>query len=88
MVNKDQKSTTIKNFQISPADKGSSFVQIALLTERIKDLTSHFKVHKKDFHSMRGLLAMVSRRKKLLTYLQRTDSPGYLSLIERLGIRK
>ena len=82
------KDKIIKDFQISSNDKGSVFVQVALLTEKIKSLTEHFKVHKKDYHSMRGLIAMVSRRKKLLNYLKRKDVSQHASLIERLGIRK
>jgi small subunit ribosomal protein S15 len=63
-------------------------VQVALLTARINDLTGHFKAHAKDHHSRRGLLKMVSRRRKLLDYLKRTNVQGYRSLIERLGLRK
>jgi len=63
-------------------------VQVALLTARINDLTDHFKAHAKDHHSRRGLLKMVSRRRKLLDYLKRTDVQGYRTLIERLGLRK
>lgn len=69
-------------------DTGSPEVQVALLTARINDLTDHFKAHAKDHHSRRGLLKMVSRRRKLLDYLKRTNVQGYRSLIERLGLRK
>ena len=75
-------------FQVSSKDTGSSPVQVALLTEKIKELTGHFKVHKKDFHSMRGLIKMVSRRKKLLAYLKRKDLKSYKNLIEKLNLRK
>ena len=69
-------------------DTGSSEVQVALLSERIGYLTEHFKVHKKDHHSRRGLLKLVSQRRRLLDYLKRNDFDGYKTLIERLGIRK
>lgn len=88
MTSKTEKGQTIKSFQISTKDTGSSPVQIALLTEKIKELTGHFKTHKKDFHSMRGLMKMVSRRKKLLAYLKRKDLSSYKSLIDRLNLRK
>ena len=88
MASKTEKGQTIKSFQVSGKDTGSSPVQIALLTEKIKELTGHFKAHKKDFHSMRGLLKMVSRRKKLLSYLKRKDLGSYKSVIERLDLRK
>ena len=88
MAFKTEKGQTVKSFQVSAKDTGSSSVQIALLTEKIKELTGHFKTHKKDFHSMRGLMKMVSRRKKLLAYLKRKDLNGYKSLIDRLSLRK
>ena len=88
MALKTEKGQTVKSFQISNKDTGSSPVQIALLTEKIKYLTGHFKAHKKDFHSMRGLLKMVSRRKKLLSYLKRKDLDSYKSVIEKLDLRK
>lgn len=88
MTLKTDKGQTVKSFQASSKDTGSSPVQIALLTEKIKYLTGHFKTHKKDFHSMRGLIKMVSRRKKLLAYLKRKDLNGYKSLIEKLNLRK
>ena len=78
----------IKAFQKSPKDKGSAPVQAVLLTQKIKDLTKHFKSHKKDFHSMRGLMKMVSRRKKLLAYLKRTDRETWDKLISALSLRK
>ncbi|AYQ56180.1 SSU ribosomal protein S15p (S13e) [Bathymodiolus thermophilus thioautotrophic gill symbiont] len=78
----------IKEYQSAEGDTGSTNVQVALLTARIKHLTEHFKTHKKDHHSRRGLLRLVSQRKKLLTYLKGNDVPAYSSLISRLGLRK
>lgn len=83
-----QKEQIIKKFQRAPMDTGSSEVQIALLTFRIKDLTEHFKTHKKDEHSRQGLIKLVNRRKKLLSYLRETDPTKYASLITELEIRK
>ena len=82
------KQTIIKDFATSEADTGSPEVQVAVLTQRIKDLTEHMKVHKHDFHTQRGLLAMVGRRKRMLTYLKNTDIARYRALIERLGLRR
>jgi len=78
----------IKDFQKDAGDTGSTNVQVALLTARIKHLTEHFKTHKKDHHSRRGLLRLVSQRKKLLTYLRGSDVTAYSDLISRLGLRK
>jgi len=83
-----QKSKVVKEYQRSGKDTGSPEVQIALLTERINGLTEHFKAHVKDFHSRRGLLVMVSQRRKLLDYLKRRDADKYRALIEKLGLRK
>ena len=83
-----QKAQVVQDFQRAPADTGSPEVQVALLTARINDLTGHFKTNMKDHHSRRGLLKMVSRRRKLLDYLKRTHLEGYKTLIERLGLRK
>ncbi|HEV8096938.1 MAG TPA: 30S ribosomal protein S15 [Burkholderiales bacterium] len=83
-----QKAQVVKQYQRAPNDTGSSEVQIALMTERINGLTEHFKTHVKDFHSRRGLLRLVSQRRKLLDYLKRTDADKYRSVIERLGLRK
>ena len=83
-----QKAQVVKQHQRAVNDTGSPEVQIALLTERINDLTGHFKTHVKDFHSRRGLLKMVSQRRKLLDYLKRKNADKYRSLIERLGLRK
>lgn len=85
---KNSKETIIKKYQRSELDTGSSEVQVALLTNRINELTEHFKVHKKDHHSRQGLLKLVNQRRRLLTYLKRTDSPKYTQLITDLGIRK
>ncbi len=83
-----QKTQIISDYQRKAGDSGSSEVQVALLTARINDLTGHFKEHVKDHHSRRGLLRMVSRRRKLLDYLKRTNVDSYRALIQRLGLRK
>ncbi len=83
-----QKEEIIKKFQQQPDDTGSSAVQIALLTARINDLTGHFKVHAKDHHSRRGLLKLVSNRRRLLNYVKRVDNGQYHILIKELGLRK
>ena len=80
--------TIIKEYQKDPSDTGSADVQIALLTARIRHLTEHFKTHKKDHHSRRGLLKLVSQRKKLLSYVKGNDITSYAELISRLGLRK
>ena len=80
--------TIIKEYQKDVSDTGSADVQIALLTARIRHLTEHFKTHKKDHHSRRGLLRLVSQRKKLLSYVKSNDITSYANLISRLGIRK
>ncbi len=78
----------IKEYQKDANDTGSADVQIALLTARIRHLTEHFKTHKKDHHSRRGLLRLVSQRKKLLSYVKSNDINSYANLISRLGLRK
>ena len=83
-----QKTQVVKQYQRSGKDTGSPEVQIALLTERINGLSGHFKTHVKDFHSRRGLLKLVSQRRKLLDYLKRKDADKYRALIERLSLRK
>ena len=83
-----QKAQLMKQYQRAANDTGSPEVQIALMSERINGLTEHFKAHVKDFHSRRGLLKLVSQRRKLLDYLKRTDADKYRSVIERLGLRK
>lgn len=82
------KAQIIKDYQRCAGDTGSPEVQVALLTARINDLTGHFKTHTKDHHSRRGLLKMVSRRRRLLDYLKSRNTDAYRSLIERLGLRK
>ena len=80
--------TIIKEYQKDSTDTGSVDVQVALLTARIRHLTEHFKTHKKDHHSRRGLLRLVSQRKKLLAYIKNNDLSAYVNLISRLGLRK
>ncbi|BBL34271.1 30S ribosomal protein S15 [Nitrosomonas stercoris] len=87
-VTTEQKSQVIQDYQRTAGDTGSPEVQIAILTTRINSLIDHFKEHVKDHHSRRGLLRMVSRRRKLLDYLKSKNSESYQSLIERLGLRK
>ena len=87
-VSTAQKAQVLQDFQRMKGDTGSPEVQVALLTARITDLTEHFKAHSKDHHSRRGLLRMVSTRRKLLDYLKRTKVEKYKALIERLGLRK
>lgn len=82
------KEEIIKEYATHEGDTGSPEVQVALLTARIKHLTEHLKVHKKDNHSRRGLFKMVGQRRSLLKYLEKTDIERYRSLIERLGLRK
>lgn len=84
----DTKKDIIGKFKLHEKDTGSSEVQIALLSSRIRYLTEHFKTHKKDHHSRRGLLKLVGQRRRLLNYLKRTDADRYRSLIKELGIRK
>lgn len=83
-----KKSDIVAQFQRVQGDTGSPEVQVALLTARINELTSHFKAHMKDHHSRRGLLRMVSRRRKLLDYLKGRNPDSYRALIEKLGLRK
>ena len=83
-----EKAPTIAKYRSNDTDTGSAPVQIALLTERINGLTEHFKAHVKDFHSRRGLLKLVSQRRKLLDYLKGKDADKYRGLIERLNLRK
>jgi small subunit ribosomal protein S15 len=82
------KSDIVAQFQRTAGDTGSPEVQVALLTARINELTGHFKLHTKDHHSRRGLLRMVSRRRKLLDYLKGSKPDSYRALIEKLGLRK
>ena len=87
-MTKERKQEIIETYKRDEKDTGSPEVQIALLTERINELTEHLKVHKKDNHSRRGLLKMVGKRRALLSYLKKNDIESYRNLIERLGIRK
>ena len=87
-ITAERKTALLSEYATKKGDTGSPEVQVALLTERINNLTEHFKTHKKDVHSRRGLLMMVSKRRSLLDYLKRTDSPRYDALIQRLGLRK
>ena len=87
-VTKDQKQNLISEFKTSELDTGSSEVQIALLTQRINFLTEHFKKHKKDHHGRRGLVKLVTRRRKLLSYLKDTKPEEYNTIIGKLGLRK
>jgi small subunit ribosomal protein S15 len=82
------KKEIIEKFKVNEKDTGSPEVQIALLSSRIKYLTDHFKVHKKDHHSRRGLLKLVGQRRRLLNYLKKKDAEKYLDVIQELGIRK
>jgi small subunit ribosomal protein S15 len=82
------KKDVIKKFATKEGDTGSPEVQIAILTTRINELTEHMKMHKKDFHSRRGLIAMVSNRRRLLDYLKRKNEKSYIQIIDKLGIRK
>jgi small subunit ribosomal protein S15 len=84
----ETRSTVIKQFQTHPQDTGSPVVQVALLTQRINGLSDHFKAHKKDVHSRRGLLRMVSQRRRLLDYLKRHDESSYRKVLDTLGLRK
>jgi len=83
-----QKAQIVKDYQRKQSDTGSPEVQVALLSARITQLTEHFKTHVKDHHSRRGLLRMVSQRRKLLDYLKRSNIEKYRALIDRLGLRK
>ncbi|MCW5731136.1 MAG: 30S ribosomal protein S15 [Alphaproteobacteria bacterium] len=87
-ISAERKQALISEFARKKGDSGSPEVQIAILSERINNLTEHFKEHKKDIHSRRGLLMMVSQRRRLLDYLKRTDNETYESLIKKLGLRK
>lgn len=88
MISKEKKTAIIKEFARSEGDTGSPEVQIAVLTERIQELTEHLKEHPKDHHSRRGLLKMVGQRRGLLGYLKEKDIDRYRALIEKLGLRK
>ncbi len=87
-ITSERKAVLISEYGIKEGDTGSPEVQVALLSERISNLTEHFKVHKKDNHSRRGLLKMVSLRRRLLDYVKRSDPGRYTALIQRLGLRR
>ena len=87
-ITKEVKTKLIDEFKINEHDTGSTEVQVAILTERIKNLSEHFKVHKKDNHSKRGFMALINRRKRLLNYLKRKDFDKYQEVIKKLGLRK
>lgn len=87
-LTQEQKTQVLKDFGLKEGDTGSPEVQVALLSANIDQLQDHFKAHKKDHHSRRGLIRMVNQRRKLLDYLARKDRARYLSLIERLGLRR
>lgn len=87
-ISKDRKTEVVASYKTHTSDTGSPEVQVALLSERIEHLTEHFKTHRKDHHSRRGLLMMVGTRRRLLDYLKRTDADRYRDLINKLGIRK
>ena len=87
-ITKERKSALVNDFKQRDGDTGSSSVQVAMLTERINNLTEHFKIHKKDHHSRRGLLKMVSLRRRLLDYLKRENESFYQEIVKRLNLRK
>lgn len=87
VMTKERKTELVKEYAIKDGDTGSAEVQIAILTERINELTDHFRTHKKDHHSRYGLLKMVSKRNRLLKYVKKSDVKGYRKLIERLKLR-
>ena len=87
-ISKERKAEVIQEHQSGPSDNGSPEVQIAILTERINGLTEHMRTHRKDFASRRGLLGLVSRRRRLLDYVRGDDPQRYLDIIGKLGIRK
>lgn len=88
MISSEKKQAVVKNLQSSKNDTGSPAVQAGIMTERIKELTEHLKVNKKDFAARRGLLQLVGKRKRLLKYLAAQDGKAYLALIGKLGIRR
>jgi small subunit ribosomal protein S15 len=87
-ITAERKQELMKEFGVGANDTGSAPVQIAVLSERIKNLTEHMQTHKKDFHSRRGLLVMVGQRRRLLDYVKKKDSSQYETLIKRLGLRR
>ena len=87
-ITAERKQSLMKEYAGKEGDTGSPEVQVAVLSERIKNLTDHLQSHEKDFHSRRGLLVMVGQRRRLLDYLKRTDDPRYQELVQRLGLRR
>ena len=87
-MNVNEKKEIVKDFGKNNTDTGSTEVQVALLTKKINELSEHFKIHKKDHHSRRGLLGMINNRRKLLKYLKVKNEEGYQGLIKKLGLRK
>jgi len=87
-ISAERKTELVKQYAVKDGDTGSPEVQVAILTDRIKTLTEHFKTHAKDNHSRRGLLMMVNKRRSLLDYLRKTEGERYLALIAKLGLRK
>jgi small subunit ribosomal protein S15 len=87
MLSKNKKKNLIEKFKTHPQDTGSASVQVALLTERINSLTEHLKKHKKDFHSRRGLLMLVGRRRRLLNYLKKKDPQSYSEIVKELNLK-
>jgi len=87
-ITAERKTALIKEYATKPNDSGSPEVQVAILSERINNLTEHFKIHGKDHHSRRGLLKLVQTRRSLLDYVKRVDEPRYKKLIDSLGIRR
>ena len=87
-MEKERKGTIVQEFRLHEKDTGSTALQVALLTERINELTEHMKVHRRDSHSQRGLMKLVGQRRRLLAYLKREDVARYRDLITRLGLRK
>jgi small subunit ribosomal protein S15 len=87
-ITAERKQEVIAEYGTAVGDTGSPEVQVAILTERIRNLTEHLKIHKKDFHSRRGLLMMVGQRRRLLDYLKRKKVQRYLTVVERLGLRR
>jgi len=87
-ITPERKQAIVKDYAVKKNDTGSPEVQVAILTERIVNLTDHFKEHAKDNHSRRGLMKMVNQRRRLLAYLKKTDEERYAQLIKRLGLRK
>lgn len=88
MVTGEKKQKVIKDLQVHKSDSGGASVQVGVLTEQIKELTEHLKLHKKDFAARRGLLQKVGQRRRLLRYIAHRDSQAYLNLIQKLGIRR